>query len=165
MVTKSKIIMLQYLCIWMLLNLKCVCSIYQAFSQEDFEEKLVDFMILSNQSFAIVENESLQRLILLYNPNAKFLSDATVKRRILQRFDLEKEKLRKLVMVRIESKCYLKLSASDFGYIWTTLKFPLEYYFKNFICHWLLDFCKPDTISRNYWAVDWQQLGLSGAHN
>jgi len=72
---------------------------WQAFTQDEFEAKLVDFIILSNQPFTIVENESFKNLILLCNPNAKFVSDATIKRRVVQRFEEEKIKLRQMLLV------------------------------------------------------------------
>ena len=56
------------------------------FSQDLFEEFLIDWVVGNNQPFREVESESFKRLLTLLKPGVTFMSRATLKRRIMDRF-------------------------------------------------------------------------------
>ena len=74
-----------------------------SFSIGLFEEYLVDWIVLNDQPFTVVESESFIKLLKLLKHNLKIVSADTIRRRILAKFD-EKSKERKQIYQDLDCK-------------------------------------------------------------
>jgi hypothetical protein len=57
-----------------------------AFSVQLFEEYLIDWIVMNNQSFSEVDSKHFKRLLGILKPGLDIISSSTVKRRILDRY-------------------------------------------------------------------------------
>lgn len=73
------------------------------FSQDKFRDALLKWVILSDQPFTEVQNEAFLNMLQTLNPDAKSVSDKTIKRDTMAAFSLEFEKT-KLRMKEVPGK-------------------------------------------------------------
>ena len=78
-------------------------KISQVFSQELFEECLIKWIVKNDQPFTEVESTGLKELLTLLKPNLSIISADTVKRRIMDNFDVKKSEI-KLRFENLDSK-------------------------------------------------------------
>lgn len=52
---------------------------FQIFSQETFRQTLLKWIVVSNQHFSVVEEDTFIELIQMFNPSAEVISDKTIK--------------------------------------------------------------------------------------
>lgn len=87
------------------------------FSQEKFRQTLVEWIVLCNQNFNVVETPAFQRLINSLNPVAELISDKTVQADIMLAFQKFLERYRSQWMAGHPEMCWHLLRYEDTGWI------------------------------------------------
>lgn len=77
-------------------------KIPKVFSQELFEERLIKWIVKNDQPFAEVESTWFKELLTLLKPNLSIISADTVKRRIMDNFDVKQSEM-KLIFENLAS--------------------------------------------------------------
>jgi hypothetical protein len=78
-------------------------KIPKLFSQELFEERLIKWIVKNDQPFTEVESTGFKELLTLLKPNLSIISANTVKRRIMDNFDVKQSEM-KLIFENLDSK-------------------------------------------------------------
>ncbi|XP_021967047.1 zinc finger BED domain-containing protein DAYSLEEPER [Folsomia candida] len=97
------------------------------YSQEEFEKSLVNFILLSSQPFTLVQEKSFIEMIYKCNPKTQLPSATTIKRRITELYDIEKNNLKNLIQ-SIESKVSFTVD------VWTS---KTQVAFQGVMMHWI----------------------------
>ena len=67
---------------------------------QTFREALLDFVIKTDQSFAVVEDPYFQNLIRVLNPLQTIISADTLRRDVKQKFEKDQKSLKALLQVQ-----------------------------------------------------------------
>ena len=105
-----------------LLNKKARCS------QAQFEEKLIQFIVLSEQPLLLVEEASFGNLLSALHPDIKLFSRGTLRRRICEYHQIYEEALRSTLQ-EVPGKIAISLD------MWTTKTSFIPYL--GVLAHWI----------------------------